>query len=118
MTRFNDTYYGYFIALSKPLLGHGVFMANQKEILNAYGIINISNGMASFAIRAGIVFVAIFLIMIYNGMKKKLPYGIFFNLCAFLLFLLCINSEGVFMNLLFLSMLGEWKMGGYGSTTG
>ena len=112
LTRFNDTYYGYFIALSKPLLGHGVFMANQKEILNAYGIINISNGMASFAIRAGLVFVAIFLIMIYNGMKKKLPYGIFFNLCAFLLFLLCINSEGVFMNLLFLSMLGEWKMGG------
>lgn len=109
LTRFNDTYYGYFIALSKPFLGHGVFMANQKDILNAYGIINISNGMASFAIRAGVVITVIFLIMIYNGMKKQLPYGIFFNVCAFLLFFLCINSEGLFLNILFLLFVGKWK---------
>lgn len=35
--------------------------------------------------------------------------GVVFTIGAFIFYLLCVNSEGVFMNLLFLSMLGEWK---------
>lgn len=109
LTRFNDTYYGYYLALSKPFLGHGVFMANQKEILKTYGINNISNGMASFAIKAGCVITVFFLVEIYKGMKKQLPHGIYFNICAFLLFILCVNSEGMFLNILFLLFIGQWK---------
>ena len=108
LTRVNDTYYGYYIAMCKPFLGHGIFMSNQREILKTYGINNISNGMASFTIKAGIVITAAFLIMIYRGMKKQLPYGTFYNLCAFILFILCVNSEGLFLNILFLLFIGKW----------
>ena len=44
-----------------------------------------------------------------GNISKKLPYGVVFTIGAFIFYLLCVNSEGVFMNLLFLSMLGEWK---------
>lgn len=108
LTRYMDTYYGYYIAFSQPIFGHGMYMTNQAKYMNPYGINNISNGMASFAIRSGVIITMFFLIMIYKSLKKQFPYGKLFNICVFLLYFLCVNSEGLFLNILFLTFIGKW----------
>lgn len=115
-TRYNDTLGGFTGAFQKPIAGIGYFAANKTEALQQYGIVNISNGLASFAMNAGVILTVIILILMIKNISEKFPYGICFTIGAFVFYLLCVNSEGVFMNLLFLSMLGEWKTGGYGST--
>lgn len=67
------------------------------------------DGLASFAMNAGVILTITALILMFKNISKKLPYGVVFTIGAFIFYLLCVNSEGVFMNLLFLSMLGEWK---------
>ena len=116
-TRYNDTLGGFTGAFQKPIAGIGYFAANKTEALQQYGIVNISNGLASFAMNAGVILTVIILILMIKNIREKFPYGICFTIGAFVFYLLCVNSEGVFMNLLFLSMLGEWKTGGDGSTT-
>lgn len=116
-TRYNDTLGGFTGAFQNPIAGIGYFAAKKTEALQQYGIVNISNGLASFAMNAGVILTVIILILMIKNISEKFPYGICFTIGAFVFYLLCVNSEGVFMNLLFLSMLGEWKMGGYGSTT-
>lgn len=108
LTRYMDTYYGYYIAFSRPVFGHGMYMTNQAKYMTPYGINNISNGMASFAIRAGVIITIIFLVMMYKGLKKQFPYGKLFNICVFILYFLCVNSEGLFLNILFLTFIGNW----------
>lgn len=111
-TRYNDTLGGFTGAFQKPIAGIGYFAANKTEALQQYGIVNISNGLASFAMNAGVILTVIILILMIKNISEKFPYGICFTIGAFVFYLLCVNSEGVFMNLLFLSMLGEWKTGG------
>lgn len=111
-TRYNDTLGGFTGAFQKPIAGIGYFAANKTEALQQYGIVNISNGLASFAMNAGVILTVIILILMIKNISEKFPYGICFTIGAFIFYLLCVNSEGVFMNLLFLSMLGEWKTGG------
>jgi hypothetical protein len=108
ITRYNDTVSGFKIASSKPMLGYGVFQSNRSDLLASYGVVNISNGLASFVIDGGIVLTAIWLIIMYFRIKKLLPYGFIFSLMVFVFYLLCINSEGVFLNPLFLSFLFPW----------
>lgn len=108
-TRYNDTFYGYYLALQSPIWGHGMYMENIRDILAQYRIVNISNGMASFSIRAGIIFTLFFVIMTWIGMKKHFPYGKLYLLCIFAVYLMCINSEGLFLNILFMIFWGKWK---------
>lgn len=108
-TRYNDTLGGFASAFQKPIAGIGYFSANKTEALQQYGIVNISNGLASFAMNAGVILTITALILMFKNISKKMPYGVVFTIGAFIFYLLCVNSEGVFMNLLFLSMLGEWK---------
>lgn len=109
LTRLNDTIYGYNIALQRPITGHGMYMTNQRQLMNKFGINNISNGMASFSIRAGILITLGILVMVYKGFQKRFPYGFRFQICIFVLYLLCVNSEGLFLNLLFLAIIAPWK---------
>ena len=113
-TRYNDTLGGFTIALSNPIAGIGYFSANKAEALQRYGIVNISNGLASFAMDAGVIITIAILIMMFKNIGKKMPYGVVFAIGVFVFYFLCVNSEGVFMNLLFLSMLGEWNTVGVG----
>lgn len=109
-TRYNDTVYGYYIASISPIIGHGMYMSNMRSLLLQYGIINISNGMASFAIRAGFIITFGWLVAIYIGMRKRYNNnGALFVLLMWLLFFLCVNAEGLFLNILFLCFIGKWQ---------
>ena len=108
-TRYNDTLGGFSGAFQNPIAGIGYFSTNKTQSLQHYGIDNISNGLASFAMNAGIIITIVLLIMMFKSLSKKMPYGTVFIIGVFILYFLCVNSEGVFMNLLFLSMLGDWN---------
>lgn len=108
-TRYNDTLGGFSGAFQNPIAGIGYFSTNKAQALQHYGIDNISNGLASFAMNAGIIITIVLLIMMFKSLSKKMPYGTVFVIGVYILYFLCVNSEGVFMNLLFLSMLGDWN---------
>lgn len=109
LTRYNDTYYGYYIALQRPIVGYGQFAYNTAERLSKYGIINISNGMASFAIKNGFVITFILLLNVWFGIRKKFQYGLLSNLIFFVFILMCVNTESVFLNLFMLAFMFTWR---------
>lgn len=109
-TRWNDTVSGFELGLSAPLTGNGAFSEKKAEMLLEYKVQNISNGLASFTMDAGIVLTAIWLWLTYRGIQNKFSQErLLYVLGVFLLYFLCINTEGVFMNLLFLGLLGNWQ---------
>ncbi len=109
LTRFNDTFYGYYIALQRPLIGYGIFSTNMSLRFIQYGIENISNGMASYCCRVGIPAVAIFLYMMAKGIKRYLDLGWKSNLLFIIFLLICLNTEGVFMNLFMMIYFFKWR---------
>lgn len=108
-TRLNDTLSGFFIALQSPILGRGIFCESLSGLLNSYGIVNISNGLASFAIKAGVVTAVVWVWMMFYKLSKVHDLGLWSNILVCLFYLLCINSEGVFLNILFLMYLAPFK---------
>lgn len=109
-TRYNDTFYGYMIAMKNPIFGQGIFATNVQSVLSQYGIKNISNGMASYAIRAGVIATIIMLVLLYKGIIRNMPYGKMNNLLLFIFVLVCVNTEGCFMNLFMLALIFKWKV--------
>ena len=99
LTRYNDTIYGYYIAFLRPWTGYGVFSESLSSIYLTYGIRNISNGMASYCCQAGYPAVIAFLLLMYYGIKKNIDMGWKSNVAFFIFLLMCLNTEGVFMNL-------------------
>lgn len=109
-TRENDTSIGYQIAASKPFFGYGLLSTNTSIMLSNYGIVNISNGMASFFIKSGYIFGLLLLFVTYNGMRKKFNRGYLYSLFAFFFYLMCINSEGGMLNPIYLQFMFYWRM--------
>lgn len=108
-TRYYDTITGYKIAFTNPIFGYGFFNTAVTTILKTYGIISISNGMASFLTGSGLLLGVLFLVRTYCGMRKSMPYGTIFNILVFVFYLMCVNSEGgVLSILMYLIFLFEW----------
>lgn len=112
-TRYNDTLVGYTIALNEPFMGHGLFNTTMVEVLKSFDVVNISNGLASFLIDAGLLLGIGYLALIYNGIKKNfINAGTMFHLLVFVFFLLCVNSEGGALGiLLYLTYMFNWQQG-------
>ncbi len=108
-TRANDSVIGYILALSRPIVGYGLFNTQTTEILKLYGVVNISNGMANFLIGSGLILGAGLLIFTFKGIKKQFNRGILFAVFIFAFYLLSINSEGGVLNPLYLTFLFCWK---------
>lgn len=108
-TRLNDTLSGFVIATQSPILGRGIFCESLSDLLNSYGIVNISNGLASFAIKAGVVTALVWAFVMFYKLSKVHDLGKWSNILICLFYLLCINSEGVFMNILFLIYLAPFR---------
>ena len=109
-TRWNDSLSGFEIGLDSPLAGQGAFSERKAEVLLEYNVQNISNGLASFVMDTGYILTALWLWLTYLGIRSKFPRERFlYVLGVFLLYFLCINTEGVFLNLLFLGLLGKWQ---------
>lgn len=110
-TRYNDTLVGYMIAFREPFMGHGLFNTTMVETLKSFGVVNISNGLASFLIDAGLLLGVGYLSLIYRGMKNSFRNaGTMFYLLVFVFFLLCVNSEGGALGiLLYLIYMFNWQ---------
>lgn len=109
-TRWNDTLSGFEIGLDSPLAGQGAFSERKAEVLLEYNVQNISNGLAGFVMDTGYILTALWLWLTYLGIRSKFPKERFLYVFGvFLLYFLCINTEGVFSNLLFLGLLGKWQ---------
>lgn len=109
LTRYNDTIYGYLLATSRPFTGYGVFSDRLSVLYLQYGIRNISNGMASYCCQAGYPAVIVFLYMMGKGIWKYIDLGWKSNVAFFIFLLLCLNTEGVFMNLFMMAYFFKWK---------
>lgn len=108
-TRANDTLSGFLIALQSPIVGRGVFCESLSNLLKSYGIVNISNGLVSFVIKAGVVIAVVWVLVMFYKLSKAHDLGIRSNILICIFYLLCINSEGIFMNILFLTYLAPFK---------
>lgn len=109
-TRYNDTIVSYSLAFSHPIFGYGIFNTTVTSILAAYGVVNNSNGLAGFLTGSGLILGAAFLYLTYRGMKRSMPYGLFFNVLVFVFYLMCVNSEGGTVSILiYLAFLFEWN---------
>lgn len=99
------------IAFREPFMGHGLFNTTMVETLKSFGVVNISNGLASFLIDAGLLLGVGYLSLIYHGMKNSFRNaGTMFYLLVFVFFLLCVNSEGGALGiLLYLIYMFNWK---------
>ena len=111
-TRWNDTLSGFEIGLESPIAGQGVFSERKAEILLEHKVQNISNGFAAFVMDTGLILTAAWLWLTYRGIRTKFAKErLLYVLGVFLLYFLCINTEGVFLNILFLGLLGKWQPG-------
>lgn len=109
-TRWNDTFSGFEIGLESPIAGQGVFSERKAEILLEHRVQNISNGFAAFVMDTGLILPAVWLWLTYLGIRTKFAKErLLYVLGVFLLYFLCINTEGVFLNILFLGLLGKWQ---------
>ena len=109
-TRWNDTFSGFEIGLESPIAGQGVFSERKAEILLKHRVQNISNGFAAFVMDTGLILPAVWLWLTYRGIRTKFAKArLLYVLGVFLLYFLCINTEGVFLNILFLGLLGKWQ---------
>ena len=109
-TRWNDTFSGFEIGLESPIAGQGVFSERKAEILLEHRVQNISNGFAAFVMDTGLILPAVWLWLTYLGIRTKFTKErLLYVLGVFLLYFLCINTEGVFLNILFLGLLGKWQ---------
>lgn len=109
-TRWNDTFSGFEIGLESPIAGQGVFSERKAEILLKHRVQNISNGFAAFVMDTGLILPAVWLWLMYLGIRTKFAKErLLYVLGVFLLYFLCINTEGVFLNILFLGLLGKWQ---------
>lgn len=109
-TRWNDTFSGFEIGLESPIAGQGVFSERKAEILLEHKVQNISNGFAAFVMDTGLILPAVWLWLMYLGIRTKFAKErLLYVLGVFLLYFLCINTEGVFLNILFLGLLGKWQ---------
>ena len=109
-TRWNDTFSGFEIGLESPIAGQGVFSERKAEILLEHRVQNISNGFAAFVMDTGLILPAVWLWLTYRGIRTKFAKArLLYVLGVFLLYFLCINTEGVFLNILFLGLLGKWQ---------
>lgn len=108
-TRWNDTFSGFEIGLESPIAGQGVFSERKAEILLEHRVQNISNGFAAFVMDTGLILPAVWLWLTYRGIRTKFAKArLLYVLGVFLLYFLCINTEGVFLNILF---WGCWASG-------
>lgn len=108
-TRWNDTFSGFEIGLESPIAGQGVFSERKAEILLEHRVQNISNGFAAFVMDTGLILPAVWLWLMYLGIRTKFAKErLLYVLGVFLLYFLCINTEGVFLNILF---WGCWASG-------
>lgn len=109
-TRWNDTFSGFEIGLESPIAGQGIFSERKAEILLKHRVQNISNGFAAFVMDTGLILPAVWLWLTYRGIRTKFAKArLLYVLGVFLLYFLCINTEGVFLNILFLGLLGKWQ---------
>ena len=109
-TRWNDTFSGFEIGLESPIAGQGIFSERKAEILLEHRVQNISNGFAAFVMDTGLILPAVWLWLTYLGIRTKFAKErLLYVLGVFLLYFLCINTEGVFLNILFLGLLGKWQ---------
>ena len=109
-TRWNDTFSGFEIGLESPIAGQGVFSERKAEIRLEHRVQNISNGFAAFVMDTGLILPAVWLWLTYRGIRTKFAKArLLYVLGVFLLYFLCINTEGVFLNILFLGLLGKWQ---------
>ena len=109
-TRWNDTFSGFEIGLESPIAGQGIFSERKAEILLEHRVQNISNGFAAFVMDTGLILPAVWLWLTYRGIRTKFAKArLLYVLGVFLLYFLCINTEGVFLNILFLGLLGKWQ---------
>lgn len=108
-TRYNDTFSGLAVALTKPLTGYGIYRSNRADAYADYGIGNISNGFISFAIGAGIIIALLYLIFSFIGLSRQFKHGLVHSILIFIFFFLCINSEGGLLRPLYLILFFLWK---------
>lgn len=109
VTRYNDSYYGYLLGLDNPLFGQGIFATTVTDLLHSYGVMNISNGMALYALRIGIIPTVTLLFVMFIGIRKKMPYGNMNNFLFLVFVLMCVNTASVFMNVFMLAFIFTWK---------
>lgn len=109
ITRVNDTYGGYSIALSSPIIGYGMYKTNTAEIYAREGIGTISNGLASMAIGFGIIVVLFYLISILFGIKKYLNATFFSVVLVFAMIIFCMNAEGGATLPIYVLWLFDWN---------
>ena len=110
VTGWNDTFSGFEIGLESPIAGQGIFSERKAEILLKHRVQNISNGFAAFVMDTGLILPAVWLWLTYRGIRTKFAKArLLYVLGVFLLYFLCINTEGVFLNILFLGLLGKWQ---------
>ena len=85
-------------------------IGRKAEILLEHRVQNISNGFAAFVMDTGLILPAVWLWLTYRGIRTKFAKErLLYVLGVFLLYFLCINTEGVFLNILFLGLLGKWQ---------
>ena len=111
-TRYNDTLVGYKIALSKPIMGHGLFNTTMTDVLKSFDVVNISNGLASLLINVGVILGIAYLLLIFNGIRASFGKraGRAFHILVFLFYLLCVNSEGGALGILiYITYMFKWR---------
>lgn len=107
-TRYNDTYYGFKIALQKWFFGRGLF-TDISAILAKYKITTMSNGYIGLMIRIGIPAIIAYTVIMFKGIQR------FFGEKGMLLFLLIVifaiffNSESLYAFPVFISFMFYWK---------
>lgn len=108
-TRYNDTFSGLAVVLTRPLTGYGIYRLNRADAYSDYGIGNISNGFISFAIGAGIIIALLYLIFSFIGVSRQFKHGLVHSILIFIFFFLCINSEGGLLRPFYLVLFFLWK---------
>lgn len=108
-TRYNDTFGGLKIALTRPLTGYGIYRKNASKLLLTYGISNISNGLISLTIGLGIPAAVLYLTGALAGLKRNFKGRDKFYICVFIFFFLCINTEGGSLNPIYMMLLLKWN---------
>lgn len=108
ITRSNDTLGGFKMAIEHFWVGYG-FFTNLSSELESYNIFNLSNGFSELLIRFGFPLSIILVILLLIGIKKYFEVdGIaYVSLC--ILFILFLNVEPIFWNLIILIFLFYWK---------
>lgn len=106
LTRVNETSIGYQLSLLNPIIGQGIFQA--KVILNEYGILYMSNGLASFLIGSGLVLGITYLVYVFFRMKMLMNQGIIYSLLTFGFYLMCVNASSGVLNPIYLVFLFKW----------